>query len=138
MERVATCFCGQLSVTMEGEPQMHGLCHCRQCQKMSGGAFTYSSYWPRSAVKNLSGKFAVYRKVSESGRWIDLHFCPTCAGKVYWYLEFNPNVIGLPIGAFEGAMFPPPVYSLWHDSKHKWVEVPGTCATFDQQPTSWG
>ena len=138
MDRVATCFCGQLSVTMEGDPLMHGLCHCRQCQKMSGSAFTFSGYWPRSAVKNMSGDASCYRKESESGRWLDVYFCPTCAGKVYWHLEFNPDVIGLPLGAFDSQTFPPPVYSLWHDTKQKWMEVPGTCATFEQQPTSWG
>ncbi len=71
IERKAAWYCNQLSVTIEGDPAMHGLCHCDQCKRLSGGAFTYSGYWPRSAVKEISGKAVRYRKISESGRWLD-------------------------------------------------------------------
>ena len=137
MERTATCSCGQLSVSMEGDPQMHGLCHCLQCQTMSASAFTYSGYWPKPAVRKITGNATCWRKISESGRGIDIYFCPVCGGKVYWYLDFNENLIGLPIGAFTNRTFPPPVYSLWQESKVSWVEIPSSCKTFDRQPEQW-
>jgi hypothetical protein len=135
MERKASCACGLVSVMLEGDPQMHGLCHCGQCQKVS--AFTYSGYWPKSAVRKISGKTTCWRKISESGRGIDVHFCPVCGTYAYWYLDLNENLIGIPIGNFSGSAFPPPVYSLWHESKLPWVDVPSTCQVFDRQPEQW-
>ena len=134
MERTASCSCGQLSVSIEGDPQMHGLCHCRQCQKRSGSAFTYSGYWPKTAVKQISGNATRWRKIAESGRWLDVHFCPVCGTRVYWYVAFDETKIGLPIGGFAEHSFPPPVYSVWHESKQPWVEVPNTCMIFERQP----
>jgi hypothetical protein len=54
--------------------------------------------------------------------------------------KFGPsgeNLIGLPIGAFSDRTFPPPVYSLWQESKLPWVGVPITCQTFDRQLEQW-
>ena len=56
MERTAVCSCGQLAVTVEGEPAFHGICSCFECQKMSGSAYSYSGYWPKTAVSAMRGE----------------------------------------------------------------------------------
>jgi hypothetical protein len=32
---------------------------------------------------------------------IDRHFCPTCGDTIYWYIEFDRDAVGIPIGNFE-------------------------------------
>ena len=58
-KRTATCRCGQLQVTCEGEPVRVSVCHCLDCQRrerkrlcsagaMAGGA-SYA-HWPIKGV----------------------------------------------------------------------------------------
>ena len=134
MERTAVCSCGQLSVTVEGDPAFHGLCSCFECQKMSGSAYSYSGYWPRSAVKAMRGESKAWRRVAESGRWLDQHFCPTCASPVFGYVEFDPSLINISIGNFADPSFPAPAYAVWNQCKHPWVDIPKGCQGYDTQP----
>jgi hypothetical protein len=134
MERTATCSCGQLSVTVEGDPQMHGICSCLVCQKASGTPFSHTGYWPKAQVVSLSGNATVWRRISDSGRWMDTHFCPICGSAVYGYAEFDPHGINIAIGNFADPTFAPPQYAMWNRFKHSWIEFPEWCATNETQP----
>jgi len=39
MSRTPSCACGQASITVDSNPQMHGVCHCANCKRRTGGAF---------------------------------------------------------------------------------------------------
>jgi hypothetical protein len=134
MERTAVCSCGQLSVTVEGDPAFHGLCSCFECQKDSGSAFSFSGYWPKSALRRITGTSTAWRRGSESGRFVEKHFCPTCGSAVYWYAEFAPDMINVAIGNLADPGFPPPQYAVWNDNKHGWVEVPPGCRVSARSP----
>jgi hypothetical protein len=58
--RTASCQCGQLSLTVEGEPALVSVCNCTRCQKRSGSAFAVSSRWNSSQVRDRSGKGLTY------------------------------------------------------------------------------
>ena len=136
MERTAVCSCGQLSVTIGGEPAHHGLCSCLECQKASGGPFTYTGYWPRSAVKRIAGVYTTWRRTSESGRWLENCFCPTCGSLVFGHAEHDPDAINVSVGNFAEPSFPPPGYAIWNSFKHSWVVIDPSWQAFDQQPGS--
>jgi hypothetical protein len=38
--RTGRCLCGQVTVELAGEPLAASLCHCVNCQKTSGSAFS--------------------------------------------------------------------------------------------------
>ena len=135
MERTAACSCGQLSLVVEGDPEFHGLCSCLECQRASGSAFTYAGYWPKTAVKKTTGETTTWRRITDTGRWFDTYFCPTCGSAVYWYGEFAPDMINIAIGNFADASFPPPIYAGWNTYKHPWVELPESGKMrYDTQP----
>ena len=48
--RQASCSCGQLSVTCEGEPVRISICHCNACQKRTGSVFGTQARFPREQV----------------------------------------------------------------------------------------
>lgn len=70
------------------------------------------------------GQSKTYRRISDAGRWIDRHFCPTCGDTVFWYVEFAQEEIGIAIGYFENPQSLTPASSYWNRSKHPWVKVP--------------
>jgi hypothetical protein len=127
MSRTARCPCGQLSITVSGEPRYAGICSCLQCQRRTGSAFSYNSYWPKANVVAIAGEHVTWRRGSDSGRRIELHICPTCFGTVFWYADYDPELIGIGVGSFADPTFPPPRYAEWGTSKHSWVKLPDEC-----------
>src|SRR5262245_16072169 len=127
MNRTAACSCGQLKVVMSGKPRSVAACSCIECQKSTGSVFGISSYWPKSAVVAIEGESKAWRRGSDSGRWVDSYFCPTCASTVYWYMEAAPGAIGISAGNFADPNFEPPTYAVWSETKHPWVSFPVGC-----------
>ena len=60
MTRTAQCACGSASISVSGEPRMHGVCHCTNCKRRTGSAFGVSAYFLRSDVTEISGEMLVY------------------------------------------------------------------------------
>jgi hypothetical protein len=40
------CLCGQVQLTVQGEPLYVGICHCTDCRQETGSAFTFFGVWP--------------------------------------------------------------------------------------------
>ena len=125
--RTAACSCGQLRVTVTGEPAFVSACSCRDCQRRAGSVFGVSAFWPKAAVAVLEGESQVWRRISDSRRWIDNHFCRTCGNTLYWHAEALPAVIGIAAGNFADPNFDPPTHAVWTESKHPWVKFPEGC-----------
>ena len=134
MERKASCLCGQLKVTMDGDPGRVNMCSCEHCQRRSGSAFQLGAFFDESQVVSIEGESKVYTRTADSGNGIDLHFCPTCGVSVYFRPEIFPSVFGVHGGCFADPDFPTPNTAGWTQSKHDWVAIPETTAAFEQQP----
>lgn len=73
--RQASCGCGQLRVTCEGDPVRISICHCLECQKRTGSVFGTQARFPREKVK-VEGRSTPYTRVADSGSMVTSHFCP--------------------------------------------------------------
>lgn len=121
--RQASCSCGKLSVMTESEPVRISVCHCLACQRRTGSIFGVQARFPSSKVK-ISGESRVYVRTADSGNQIAFHFCPDCGSTVYYQPKNNPEVIGVPVGAFADPQFPPPRVSVYEATRHPWVSLP--------------
>lgn len=133
MERTAQCSCGQLSVTVEGDPELVVLCNCTQCQRRTGSAFGIGAYFKRDRVTAISGERTIFERSSDSSRTAKAHFCPACGTTVYWQLEMWPDTYGFAVGCFSDPSFPQPQISAWSVTKHEWVELPSDCREVEKQ-----
>ncbi len=124
MQRVATCRCGQLRATCEGEPVRVSVCHCLECQKRSGSAFAAQARWPDDKVV-LSGDHTEWSRLADSGRKATYRFCPHCGSTVAFRIEGWEGVTAVPVGALADPDFPAPKFSVFEHRKHGWVEVTG-------------
>ena len=70
--RTGGCLCGAVRYSVRGEPVHVGRCHCADCRKESGSAFTVYAQWPVEAFE-LSGDISSF-----DGRG----FCPRCGSPV--------------------------------------------------------
>lgn len=122
--RTATCRCGQLIATCEGEPVRVSVCHCLECQKRSGSVFATQARWPDSQV-TISGESVVWERIADSGHRATYRFCPVCGSTLAYVIEGWPGVTAIPVGAFADPNFPEPTFSVFENRKHSWTKVLG-------------
>jgi hypothetical protein len=133
--RTATCRCGQISATCEGEPVRVSVCHCLDCQKRSGSAFAAQARWPDSKV-TVTGEAKIWERVADSGHRATYRFCPNCGSTVAFVIEGWPGVIAVPLGAFADPDFPRPRFSVYEHRKRDWVAILGGDVEHSSTPSS--
>ena len=53
--RKAKCACGQLTLTVEGDPLRILTCHCDYCQRRTGAPFQVSCWYEKDKVEIVLG-----------------------------------------------------------------------------------
>jgi len=61
------CHCGQISFEAEIDPDMVRICHCTDCQTLSGSAYRVSVQAAAAGFRLLTGVPKIYIKTAESG-----------------------------------------------------------------------
>src|SRR3954470_4981033 len=97
--RTASCSCGQLRLTCEGDPVRISICHCLECQKRTGSIFAVQARFPREQV-TIEGTSSQWSRTGDSGTTATFHFCPACASIVYWDMNAAPDFVAVAVGAF--------------------------------------
>ncbi len=122
--RVASCSCGQLRLTCEGDPVRVSICHCLECQKRTGSVFAAQARFPRERV-TIEGRATQWTRQGDSGETATFRFCPVCGSTVYWELTGADGFIAVAIGAFADPSFPPPHVSVYEERQHPWSLAAG-------------
>jgi hypothetical protein len=115
--RRAACSCGQLHLSIEGEPSRISMCHCLECQRRTGAVISNQARFRREQV-TFAGKATAWMRTAESGNALTFHFCPTCGSTVYWEGEGFPGYVAVAIGSFADPNFPAPTIGVWEESRH--------------------
>ena len=121
--RRAACSCGQLHLTIAGEPLRISMCHCLECQRRTGAVISNQARFPREQV-TIVGKATAWMRTAESGNALTFHFCPTCGSTVYWENEGFPGYVAVAIGNFADPNFLAPTIAVWEESRHSWFSLP--------------
>jgi len=122
--RTARCACGALEVRVEGEPFEVHMCSCRDCQRSSGSAFTYTAFFAPEMRITVSGEYRTWRRLAETGRYDDSCFCPNCGATVFGWVEGYPGVTKIAVGCFNEPDFPAPTKLCWSSRKAAWLAMP--------------
>ncbi|KAL3457419.1 Mss4-like protein [Aspergillus heterothallicus] len=79
-----SCFCGAIRVEYTGEPLKSALCHCNDCRKITGSAFTYNFVVLKSQLQiSGSGTPRQLSKTSDTGNRIVNYHCGDCGSPLY-------------------------------------------------------
>ena len=122
--KIASCSCGQLTLTTETEPLRVSVCHCPACQRRTGSVFGAQARFLRSSV-TISGESSEYVRVGDEGSKVVFNFCPKCGATVHYSVEgYDVDNIAVPVGAFADPKFPAPNFSVYEERMHSWVSLP--------------
>lgn len=122
MKVTGKCHCGQITYEAEVDPATVRVCHCADCQKLTGTVFRAGITSLPGTFKLKSGTPKTYVKTAESGNRRAHAFCPDCGTPVYSAsVEPNPPVYGLRVGGLDQrAQFGPPARQIWCRSALNW------------------
>ena len=76
------CHCGAIRYAAEVNPDNVVICHCTDCQTISGAPYR-TSVAVRLSKFHLQGEPKTYRKVADSGREVVTTFCGHCGSALY-------------------------------------------------------
>ena len=71
------CLCGQVRYVIANDPLHVAICHCRNCQKNTGSAFSVNAMFHEADVE-LTGDLATFEDQGDSGHSVQRLFCPSC------------------------------------------------------------
>lgn len=129
------CLCGQYSYTVEAEPMMTAVCHCKSCQRQSGSAFSTNIGVPEAAITG-KGTLAAFEETAESGNTVHRHFCGSCGSPVYSTLSASPGLAFVKAGTLDDTSALAPQVNIWCKSAQDWVVIDENLPRFDTNPPS--
>jgi hypothetical protein len=116
------CYCGQVRYEAEVDPAHAGMCHCTDCQIISGTAFRTVLRTPEAQFQ-LTGETKTYIKISASGNERAMVFCPNCGTQLYGTsVGDGPKIIGIRLGTSNQRAELPPHSQIWCQSAMPWLE----------------
>jgi hypothetical protein len=116
------CHCGAVRLIAEVQPSRVFVCHCTDCQVLTGSAF-------RVVVPVVSGSLQVqgtakgYARTADSGavRW--QCFCPECGTPLYAGTPDGTGLTTLRVGLLHERGQLSPTAQLWRRSALPWVDA---------------
>ncbi|KAH6653211.1 DUF636 domain protein [Truncatella angustata] len=98
-----SCLCGAIQFEFTGQPEATALCHCKDCQKWTGSAYTSNAVVPRKSFRVVKGEPKWYDATGASGKINKHFFCGTCGSSLYTELEIMPDVTCVKGGSLDGG-----------------------------------
>ena len=122
------CHCGAITYEAEIEPANVLICHCTDCQTMSGSAFRVAVRAEGDSFKLLSGQPKVYVKTAESGNKRAQAFCSECGTQLYASAIGQKPPFSIRVGTVRQRDQLVPKKEVWCRSARHWLPDLGTPA----------
>jgi hypothetical protein len=115
------CHCGNIRYEAEVDPANVGLCHCTDCQALTGSAFSMFAPVPKATFRLTAAQPRIYVKTADSGSRRAQAFCPECGSRIYAAAESDPQVFNLRVGTMRQRAALAPAVQFWCRSALPWV-----------------
>jgi len=114
------CHCGRIAYEAEVDPNAVGICHCTDCQTLTGSAYRVSAPAPAASFRLLRGEPKVYIKTADSGARRAHAFCGDCGSPIYAAAPQDTPTYSLRVGALRQRAELPPRRRIWCRSALPW------------------
>ena len=127
MSETGQCLCGEIKYSIDNTPAMAGVCHCKNCQRQAGSAFSTLAGVPLEQFHLTSGQPKLYKDSdTESGNSVERFFCGTCGSPIYSAVPSFADMIFLKTGTMDDTSACAPQFHIWSDTKQNWVDLAGS------------
>ena len=130
------CQCGKVRYEITQQPLLVYTCHCLDCQRLTGSAFSLGVVVPEGGFRLSGIEPRALQRVADSGRITTRLVCPECGS---W-------ITGLPRdglyrvrgGTLDDTSWLRPTRHIWGKRRQPWVVIPEGDEVFEgQSPARW-
>jgi len=132
-----SCMCGAVRYAAEAEPIFTGVCHCTNCQKHTGSAFSCTVAVPKPTL-SITGQTREFRHEGDSGKEVITTFCPVCATRLTSEATVMPGVVMIEVGTLDDRSVFDGTFHIYCASAQPWVQFPAGATTFPKMPPMGG
>lgn len=129
----AQCQCGQLSVSFTQAPVAQLVCHCRDCQAISGLPYTNIAFF-KTEEQCAQGQFDPIDMTGGSGKPKQYRRCSQCNGFLYATVDVLTGLLGVAADKLEPPFEFNPMAHVWTSEKAPEVEIPSGVFQFPKAP----
>ncbi len=115
------CHCGAIAYEAEVDPATARICHCTDCQTMSGSLFRANIQAAADGFRLVRGTPKIYIKTADSGTKRAQAFCENCGTGLYATSPTNPTSYGLRVGTIAQRASLRPTQQIWCQSELPWT-----------------
>ncbi len=117
------CHCGRIKYHAVADPEKVEICHCTDCQTLSGSAYRTVVPVDADSFELLCGEPKLYAKTAEDGSQRLQAFCPECGSPLYSSPpEGERGYLGIRVGTANQRDQLIPKNRYWMRSAQAWAQ----------------
>jgi hypothetical protein len=129
------CACGAIRYDSTAEPILMLHCHCRDCQRSSGGPFSSFIIVPTEAFKLLQGSLRFHDSSSQAGGKTHRGFCPDCGSPIQVMTDSQPDIVAIRTASLDDPSWFSLQMDVWTSDAHPWDQMNPALPKFEKYPT---
>jgi hypothetical protein len=128
------CACGAIRYESTAEPVLMLHCHCRDCQRSSGGPFSSFVIVPKDAFELAQGLLRFHDSPSDRGGKTHRGFCPDCGSPILVRTDAAPGTVAIRPASLDDPSWFNPQMDTWTSDAHAWDQMNSALAKFEKYP----
>ena len=128
------CACGAIRYQSAAEPMFMFHCHCRDCQRASGGPFSSYVIVPAEAFKILEGSLRFHDSPSERGGKTHRGFCPDCGSPIVVKTDSQSEIVAIRTASLDDPSWFNQQMDVWTSDAHAWDQMNPALPKFEKYP----
>ncbi|HEX4880386.1 MAG TPA: GFA family protein [Limnobacter sp.] len=129
----AQCPCGQLTLRFTQAPVAQLVCHCRDCQTISGMPYANVAFF-KAEAQCAQGEFKAIDMIGGSGQPKQYRRCSQCDGFVYGTVDALKGLLGVAADRLAPTYEFKPMAHVWTSEKAPEVDIPAGVFQFPKAP----
>ncbi|GAC06759.1 GFA family protein [Paraglaciecola chathamensis] len=127
-----SCLCGSVQFECNDSIESFHLCHCTQCQKVTGSSHASNLFTAVNNIQWLKGSASI-KRYNVPGRNISNAFCGEC-GSALPYVSLSGKALVIPAGCLDTTPDIMPSSHIFYAERAPWFESAMVCKKYDSMP----
>jgi len=132
------CACGAVRYESTAAPVMMLQCHCRDCQRATGGAHSALVIVPMEAFHLRQGEPRFHASPSEAAGMTRRAFCPECGAPVFGNPDAAPHIVALHAASLDDPSGFHSQMDVWTSDAQPWDAMDPATPKFEKYPARGG
>ena len=132
------CQCGAIRYECTAEPMFSWICHCRECQRSTGGGGAVNVVFAKPAVRFTQGEPKYHTSIGTSGEKTHRGFCPDCGSPLAAKADLIPDIQGISAASLDDPAAVELIADIWTASLQPWDHLDPKRAKIEGTPDEQG